>query len=448
MIELPWTYKPPYGVKLNRSHPLAQGLVSCYLLNEGGGNTIFDLVQGDRGLLQSGAPLSQCTWSAGGVHFLGANQAGINIPLSGLNIGSFSIMYFCPTTETGSFFDDYLNIVLSGDDRISVTCADGFIPNSYNLDDHPNIEELSATTSVELSPSSTCLTFDGSNNKLALNGKIEDTGAATSTTAIDFVLLGTRDSSPNRTITAIFSLVFIYNRDLSANEIFALNTNPYQIFEPLFIPSSLIEVGGVTIPADSGTFTQTGTAADLLKGSLVGADSGTYSQTGTDASLLFNRKITADGGTYTQTGSDISFLYDRVIDIETGEYLLTGSDVNFGGARTISADSGTYTQTGFDATLRENSLIDIENGTFSLTGTDNDLSTNRILRSDSGSFIHTGSNATLIYAGDIVIICDAGEYLCVDGSADLSYSGESTGLSMVRDVVQPVVRDVVEDVVR
>jgi len=206
--------------------------------------------------------------------------------------------------------------------------------------------------------------------------------------------------------------------------------------------------GGFTLTADSGTFTQTGTAADLLKGSLVGADSGTYSQTGTDASLLFNRKITADGGTYTQTGSDISFLYDRVIDIETGEYLLTGSDVNFGGARTISADSGTYTQTGFDATLRENSLIDIENGTFSLTGTDNDLSTNRILRSDSGSFIHTGSNATLIYAGDIVIICDAGEYLCVDGSADLSYSGESTGLSMVRDVVQPVVRDVVCEIVR
>ncbi|RLG33431.1 hypothetical protein DRN97_05060 [Methanosarcinales archaeon] len=35
--------KPMYGVLLNPYHPLAQGLVGCWLFNEGGGNTVFDL---------------------------------------------------------------------------------------------------------------------------------------------------------------------------------------------------------------------------------------------------------------------------------------------------------------------------------------------------------------------------------------------------------------------
>jgi len=35
--------KPLLGVPVNWSHPLARGLVGCYLMNEGGGNKIYDL---------------------------------------------------------------------------------------------------------------------------------------------------------------------------------------------------------------------------------------------------------------------------------------------------------------------------------------------------------------------------------------------------------------------
>ncbi|MBU0598822.1 LamG domain-containing protein, partial [Patescibacteria group bacterium] len=35
--------KPLLGVQLNRSHPLAKGLVGCWVMNEGAGNKIYDL---------------------------------------------------------------------------------------------------------------------------------------------------------------------------------------------------------------------------------------------------------------------------------------------------------------------------------------------------------------------------------------------------------------------
>ena len=40
MISFPWSTKPPYGTRLNWSHPLTQGLKGFYALNEGAGTLI------------------------------------------------------------------------------------------------------------------------------------------------------------------------------------------------------------------------------------------------------------------------------------------------------------------------------------------------------------------------------------------------------------------------
>ncbi len=37
-----WIQKPPLGTPINWGHPLAQGLVGCWLMNEGGGLYAFD----------------------------------------------------------------------------------------------------------------------------------------------------------------------------------------------------------------------------------------------------------------------------------------------------------------------------------------------------------------------------------------------------------------------
>jgi hypothetical protein len=54
-----WLGKPPLGYGLDRSHPLARGLVGCWLFNEGGGNLLGDLAGGRGGALAGGA------WNAG-----------------------------------------------------------------------------------------------------------------------------------------------------------------------------------------------------------------------------------------------------------------------------------------------------------------------------------------------------------------------------------------------
>lgn len=42
MLSSPWQ-KPFKGMQINKSHPLARGLVGCWVMNEGTGNKIFDM---------------------------------------------------------------------------------------------------------------------------------------------------------------------------------------------------------------------------------------------------------------------------------------------------------------------------------------------------------------------------------------------------------------------
>ncbi len=54
-------FKPTRGLRLNKSHPLARGLVGCWLCNEGTGGTVFDLSRnGNIGTLQDNT-----SWTAG-----------------------------------------------------------------------------------------------------------------------------------------------------------------------------------------------------------------------------------------------------------------------------------------------------------------------------------------------------------------------------------------------
>jgi hypothetical protein len=63
--------KPPFGaVEIDWTHPLAQGLVSCFLLNEGGGEPL-DLATGLVAVLEHHATMTDSMWASrpGGVYF-------------------------------------------------------------------------------------------------------------------------------------------------------------------------------------------------------------------------------------------------------------------------------------------------------------------------------------------------------------------------------------------
>jgi hypothetical protein len=78
-------FKPFRGIQLNRSHPLARGLVGCWLMNENGGNKVFDLSDN-----RNTGSLTNVTWTPGGVA-IAASVSRIVSAASGFNASEGSI---------------------------------------------------------------------------------------------------------------------------------------------------------------------------------------------------------------------------------------------------------------------------------------------------------------------------------------------------------------------
>jgi hypothetical protein len=235
-----------------------------------------------------------------------------------------------------------------------------------------------------------------------------------------------------------------------------------------------------TLTADSGTFTEAGTAATLKYGRLVGAGSGTFAHTGTAATLKVGHKLTADSGSFSETGTaatltpsgvltvtlkqgattiaswpqagppDSVTLAERVLD--AGEVALinqpadgvsnTALSVVFSAnhrqmrvtwveleapavdnAAVLSADSGTFVLTGTAAGLRVTRTLAAGSGTFTETGTDAALKVGHRLDAGSGTFVETGTAAGLLFGRKVVA-----------GSGTFTETGTSAGLLTGRKV--------------
>ena len=96
--------KPPKGAMLNRGHPLALGLVGCWLMNEGGGNIVNDLSgNGNTGVFVGDG----VSWSAGkygpGISLAGSDDyvsLGTNACILG-SIPQFTVVCSAKVSKTG-----------------------------------------------------------------------------------------------------------------------------------------------------------------------------------------------------------------------------------------------------------------------------------------------------------------------------------------------------------
>lgn len=95
--------KPLPGAQLDRTHPLAQGLVGCWLMNEGGGLSVYDYSGNDaHGALTNGP-----TWEAGpdggALRFDGSDDYVSAAPvLSGLESATITVRVNQPPRGIGS----------------------------------------------------------------------------------------------------------------------------------------------------------------------------------------------------------------------------------------------------------------------------------------------------------------------------------------------------------
>jgi len=174
-----------------------------------------------------------------------------------------------------------------------------------------------------------------------------------------------------------------------------------------------------TLDAAGGSYTETGTAADVLFNRLLSVATAGYTQTGTDADVLFNRFISAETAGYTLSGTAAGLLFNRLLTAGTASYTLTGSDVDLLADRKLTADGGTFTETGQVASLLFNRLINAEGSTYALTGTEAGLLYDRLVSAETGTFTLTGTDADLIYSAGYILTAESGTFAQTGTAADL-----------------------------
>ena len=255
--------KPPYGqVRLNRNHPLARGLVGCWLMNESGGNTVYDL-SGNR---HHGALVNGPSWTGEGIGFDSASSQEINLGdnddfsfTNGSNDIAFSafVKGNWATSARGANFSKYNdNSPFDGEWGMTLNTSNQAYFQLLS-DSASNNRLIAAATRTESGEGTYALTYDGSEDYTGL--KAYEDGSEMSYSSHEEQ--GTYTGMVNRTTYLSIGgyiqdlglyqdgethLVLLWrNRELSASEIASLHANPYQIFEPV-IPLPIVfgpEVG-------------------------------------------------------------------------------------------------------------------------------------------------------------------------------------------------------------
>lgn len=214
--------KPPLGSTLNRSHPLAQGMVALFALNEGGGNLVNNLVQTGNGIISG----QKWIFTSKGV--------GLNFSANHIDCGSNSKLSTTVFTKViwGIF-------TANGDNIIAAYDSAGNVPELR----HSNLQLIaieanhaglvSSSSNIPSGvPSQVAWSYaaNGDNN-IYINGK--NVGYANNVRSWSTGLiycLGGNTGDPNLTGKLILSLQ--YNRALSPSEIQSLYVAPYQMIAP------------------------------------------------------------------------------------------------------------------------------------------------------------------------------------------------------------------------
>jgi len=250
--------KPPVGAQLKRDHPLARGLVGCWLLNEGSGDKAHDYSgQGNLGTLTNMDPATDWVGSlhGGALDFDGSNDcmdvgaSSVLEPTTGLTV----VAWVKRTGALANFSGIFSSRKLSNNKGYMLVGDSSNYINFYLYGDSGWIY-AKTNNPISLNISYQIIgTWDGSTVRIYVNGILQTTTGITAnisypTTFSQNHLIGQYGGSPDdKYWPGIIDEVQIYNRALSAQEIAWLYAFPYAMFEeesPYWIP--LKAAGGST----------------------------------------------------------------------------------------------------------------------------------------------------------------------------------------------------------
>jgi len=261
-LQQAYVMKPPLGVQLNRSHPLAKGLVGCWLFNEGGGGYIYD-ASGNRntGTLTNMAspPTATSGWGVGkfgsAIRFEGTDDY--------INCGNDSSLDITDAITIEAWvkpdnIDGYRVIIGNG----ATNWKEGYV--LYLRATADEMLRLGINTGTQLKYATAgniavdtwsyvVSTFDGTSIYLYINGikyspalTVNDQAVNVGDTVIgkNVGLLGDFNGS--------IDVARIYNRAKSASEVQQLYREPFCMFEPAYEWGMLYAPSYIPYPLLSG----------------------------------------------------------------------------------------------------------------------------------------------------------------------------------------------------
>jgi hypothetical protein len=217
------------GNQINWSHPLSDGLVGCWLMNEGGGMAIYDSTKNGYDGAAVGAT-GEISW-AGGKHgqaidFVGDTKAAFQfteIQFSATD--AWTILWGCKTDD-----EDQEGVLLGQYDTVNnYIYMRGNASHYIRVNTHTGgSKDFTGVGSQTGGTFVVCaVTADGGGNlSLYLNGTHFETKTG-ETTSFRLDSIGNGYNSDTFTYDGRMDYVYVYNRDLTAGEIAHLYREPF-----------------------------------------------------------------------------------------------------------------------------------------------------------------------------------------------------------------------------
>ena len=240
--------KPPLGSRINREHPLANGLVACWLMNEGGGTVINDLtnnrITGTTNAVWRPGKLGcalDCVAANSNSIYCAASQ---NILPNGW--GPFSLICWMTPANINTTNNWLFGL---GDKNISSSYSNGVIQSAgddyrYNLSSFGNIGTWTTWGKGGL----TCFSFvfeSTTSRKLYMNGILwlTDTDSVTPEGNPNKLAVANVGGSGSLYTNTVPEMCFLYNRALTASEIKQLYISPFSMLQPIVRRGYYVEAG-------------------------------------------------------------------------------------------------------------------------------------------------------------------------------------------------------------
>jgi hypothetical protein len=248
--------KPTRGIQINRSHPLAQGLVGCWLFNEGTGSFFQDTGGRKHHFnIGNGSPVFSTSRYGGGVLFNGGNNEYLQcnkpivtqLPLTIVawaksdNINADSIILDIGNSSSGAG-----NIFLG---LMGSWTGDPIAAYMRYTDWSTGTAITTKSFAANVWHQCAAVFISNNERRAYIDGGNEGIGTVScNVPPVDKTHIGaTADSSPAGYMSGMIDHVLIWNRALSAKEIAWLYREPFVMFEQGNKPASLFVPGIVEL---------------------------------------------------------------------------------------------------------------------------------------------------------------------------------------------------------